>query len=176
LTYPLTLYIHRCMYRKTRSGIYKTLGRRDRGGGVRVAKKLTTRQLAFCESYLVSRDKRAAALAAGYSGKNIDSASSQILHNALVQDYLCGRITKLIKQAGKKTELAYADKIETLATIINRGNLQGAAPSVVIAAINEANRMQGHHAPAQSLNVNVAAELEDAQTLLKKIKEKERDF
>lgn len=111
---------------------------------------LNEKQLRFCEEYIVDFNATQAAIRAGYSDKSAYSQAHDLLKKHEVQE----RIAELKKNLAKNTEITFDWKVNKLNEILQRamnniydkhGNERPTDIKAAISAINELNKMQGHH-------------------------------
>jgi phage terminase small subunit len=69
-------------------------------------KKLTAKQKAFCEEYMIDLNATQAAIRAGYSKDTAQEQSSRLLSNVMVQEY----VSHLQEARSKRTEIT-ADRV-----------------------------------------------------------------
>lgn len=111
--------------------------------------KLTKLEYDFCHEYILTREGLAAMEKAGYKGA---TTPTHLLNRPKVKNYLY----HLMKPLEDKAIWTAQEKIKQLKYIAD-GCVEGKAdkeglmsPQPAIAAIAEANKMQGHYAPAET--------------------------
>lgn len=66
-----------------------------------MAKKLTPKQITFCEEYIIDLNATQAAIRAGYSPKTAQAQASRLLSNVMVQEY----VTELKADRSERTKI-----------------------------------------------------------------------
>jgi phage terminase small subunit len=102
---------------------------------------LSEKQKRFVSEYLIDLNATQAAIRAGYSAKTARSVGSE----NLTKPDIAAAIAEAQAKAAEKAEWTAADRLASLKEIFDR-EAQGDA-RVAIAAIAEANKMQGSYAP-----------------------------
>ena len=142
---------------------------------IKYQKRLTPRELNFCNSYLITSDIKKSALYAGY---NISNNYTYILQQKNIKRYLNARKGEMEEYAN----ITFEWKIKKLKSIIdvivgdNQTILDRSCLGAAIAAIKVLNEMQGHNAPTSTIVANIREDNDVAKirTLtLEYLKEKE---
>lgn len=135
--------------------------KKSTGDIVRVPKKISYKHVQFCEEYLSNgQDGSKAAVTLGYSKSSAPTTAKRMLNNQLVRDYLNVRTKKI----EKVTQASLDWKIGKLCDIVKNTDLGTVTVRDGLAAIQELNKMQGHYAPEQ--HVNISGSIDDVQAAL----------
>lgn len=78
--------------------------------------KLTAKQLAFCNEYLIDLNATQAAIRAGYSEKTAQEQSSRLLSNVIISDFIQSKMDK----RAEKTEINADYVLKTIQSTIAR--------------------------------------------------------
>lgn len=105
---------------------------------------LTPKQERFVSEYLIDLNATQAAIRAGYSEKTARAIASENLSKPDIVDAIADARAKV----AEKAEWSAADRLESLKTILDTSLTSD--PRTAIAAIAEANKMQGSHAPTKN--------------------------
>ena len=83
-------------------------------------KKLTQKEIMFCENYITCGNATQAAIKAGYKGKSVRMTACEKLTKPNIQEY----INSLRKESKNKAILTYNDKRRLLSNIILNENFK----------------------------------------------------
>jgi len=107
--------------------------------------ELTTKQRIFCKAYLSNGfNATQAAITAGYSENCAQEIGSENLTKPLIKEF----IEKHIEQIEQKFDITFEKKLKALWKIVEAAQPKEAQelhPSLLISAIGELNKMQGHY-------------------------------
>jgi hypothetical protein len=146
-----------------------------------VRKLLTKRQATFCEEYIANgQNIAAAAKIAGYKPSVYDKKPNNIF-TTTVKNYLVERGVRYktkreqlyadvfpIEKIEQQYETSFDFKLKTLLEIVKKNE----DDRVKIAAIAEANKMEGDYSPEKRVTVTIDAEVQEAKRLVTKLIEK----
>jgi phage terminase small subunit len=122
---------------------------------MRDSNKLTDKQKAFCDAYLISGDVKQASIASGYTLKGM--SAYRLLKMVKVDKYLKARKSQLDKQVEKGFKWK-ANKLNTIVECIvgeTKDEVDKQYANTAIGAISELNKMCGHYAPTKTIQVNL---------------------
>lgn len=133
-------------------------------------KYLSEQERKFCISYLTNGQvMQKAALAAGYSEQYALKNSFRLLQKPDVKDY----IEKRLEQMDKELGVTFEWKVKKLKNVVDRAIPDDEiesdlAATVGISAIQELNKMQGHHSAEKHVttNLNVDTDVENVKTIM----------
>lgn len=129
--------------------------------------RVTPQERKLVMKYVVTGDAKQAALDVGYAESTASTKIYQILERPGVKHLLQKQLTKCEEELGLTKDW----KLGKLKTVVDgtipdfADKIDPIAARAGIAAIAEANKMQGHYAPVQTMNanLNVNTEIDDRQ-------------
>lgn len=142
--------------------------------------KLTHKQQAFCDIYLNNGFVATqAAVAAGFSKKNADKISSQLLGKTRVKEYIDKNMALRKKKMESKFDWVIK-RLEVCAELAmpfdeKTGIAELKNHKALLGALSEMNKMIGHYAPDKSINAHMVTETEQDK-MSDLIKKYEREY
>lgn len=118
---------------------------------------LNERERKFCIAYLTNGQvMQQAALTAGYSEEYAAKNSFRLMQKPYIKDYIEKRLAQMDKELG----VTFEWKVKKLKSVIDRAIPDDEiesdlSASVGISAIQELNKMQGHHSAEKRVNTNL---------------------
>lgn len=142
-------------------------------------KSLTIRELKFCYSFLGKSDFCAikAAMDIGYNYNTASKSAYKILQRPLVKEFIKQKLDAMDKES-QYTVAKKLDKLWHIATLSapdTATHFDEMDGRTAISAINEMNKMQGHHMPTQVTLSEINTE-EEKKRLEELQKEHKKDY